>query len=228
MASNVLNGAGELKRDAQRKLILDPGIKTRAQWVADHDLNDFYWKFPTSNALHTTAPVLTNITPTSLQASVATSTPLVMSFDEAMTIGTFRNVVLRSNKEFNVGYTYAGINYDSSGAIVTTPSQEIARTSAEILHTDFWQKPPNSTEAEAIYYPFVPSALNDNFQNCFYPAVMQGSTECVKIGTSMDVSNPDRLTNTNPSCFDLQASTYKGMCTSTAGCPFSPPPYNGQ
>jgi len=223
MAGNSLNGAGELKRNAEQELILDPGIKNRTTWEAvpsgQKVLNDFTWNFLTKNSLHLTAPLLTSITPVSLAAGVVTSSPVIMAFDEPMTMGTFRDIVLRTNKVINVGYTYAGRSYDASGEVVTTTTQIATRTSVEIFHTDFWQKPLGSTEGEAIYYPFIPSSLNDNFQNCFYPAVMQGSTECV------NGAGANKLNDTNPSCFDLQAESYKGMCT-TGGCPFNPGPYN--
>lgn len=228
MAGNSLNGGGELRRNGQNKLILDPGLKTQSQWQAATGkiLDDFIWKFDTSAILDTTAPILTNVTPGSLVEGVATSTPLAMSFNKPMSIGSFREIVLRTNKQFNVGYSYAGKNFIGSTE-VTSPEQGMPeRTVAEILHSDFWQKPPNSTETDAVYYPFIPSLLNDIYQNCFYPAVLQGSNECVRVGTNMDAINQDKLTNTNPSCFDLQASSYKGFCLSGEACPFSPAPYN--
>ena len=60
--------------------------------------------------------------------------------------------------------------------------------------------------------------------------MIQNSTKCIKAG-NMDVipNDPNKLTNTNPSCYDLEAQSYKGFCTNRAGdtgCPLSPAPYN--
>jgi len=230
MSGNSLNGGGELKRNDGGNLIRDPGLKSQALWQSSKDLDDFYWKFSTANSLDTTAPVAVSLVPNSLQGSVSVSAPVSIGFNKPMSISSFREIVLQTNKIYNVGYSYAGHNFDSSGNEVTTPDVEITRTTAEILHSDFWQKPVNAGAdiAEGLYYPFVPSILNDIYQNCFYPAVLQNSTECIEADGGLNTENADRLTHINPSCFDLQASSYKQICNEDGGCPFNPPPHYAQ
>lgn len=230
MSGNALNGGGELKRNDSGNLIRDPGLKNQAQWQSSKDLDDFYWKFLTADSLDTTAPVAVSLNPNSLQGGVNVSAPISIGFNKPMSIGSFRNIILQTNKTYNVSYSYAGHNFNSSGNEITTPDEEIARTTAEILHSDFWQKPAEAGEDinGGLYYPFIPSTLNDVYQNCFYPAVLQNSVECVEADSGLNTENSDRLTHTNPSCFDLQASGYKQICSEDSGCPFNPPPYYAQ
>ncbi|MBI5732006.1 MAG: Ig-like domain-containing protein, partial [Candidatus Magasanikbacteria bacterium] len=203
MAGNSLNGGGELKINENGKIVLAPGIKTKAQWQEDKDLDDFYWKILTSAVLDTTAPKIKSISPDFKMEGVGVGTPLFIIFSKPMSMSTFGDIILRTNKIFNVWYTPAGHNLKADGTPVKL-GEAVDHTQAELLHGDFWQKPPNpqaeDEKINAIYYPFVPSSLNDLFQNCFYPAedAASISSECVK------GEGGKKLNDANPSCSDDQ------------------------
>lgn len=210
MAGNSLDGGGELRLESDELKVV-PGNNGAA---SGPPTDNFVWKFSTSAALDTTAPKLLLIKPAVNQENVSSDALLELTFDKLMSISSFSNISLKTNKDTNVWYTVKAVNYDNNvpPQEVTAPSQVPVRTTAEILHGDFIKEPIGVQSA--IYYPFAPSTINDVFQNCFYPAV-DGAGECGAADFARDAK---------PSCYNGRALPGVSTCGVGETCPYSVPP----
>ena len=202
-AGNSLNGGGEMGKNK----------KSDYQTLIGQPDDNFWWQFSTSAALDTTAPRISDIEPPIQAEQVTPSAPLSISFNKPMSIGTFRHIILKTNKDFNVWYSSQGLNYDAAGKVVTS-TVEIVRTTAELVHGPFWQTTSTLDKIGGVYYPFVSSAVSDIYQNCFYPAV-----------ADFDGSACQELKETgDPNCYNNTISPVKTFCGIGETCPFSPEP----
>lgn len=198
MAGNVLNGGGTLSM-ADGQLHVTPGVATPAQYQADSTvLLGRIWQFQTSSEPKTTAPVLSSIFPGSRVENVDPTMPLQFTFNDLMSVVGFRDIRLKTDKSFNVWYTPKAVVYPTY-------------TVAELWHGDFWKSPLASDTKGATYYPFVPSSVNDIYQNCFYKAEGENCTA-------------GALSATNPSCADGVAKPGNSVCdpVTETNCPYKP------
>lgn len=209
-AGNSLDGGGEFQLENSFLKLL-PGVNGQAEGPP---IDNFWWNFSTSADLDTIAPRLSAINPVS-GGGVSPVSPLLFTFDKLMSVGSFRDIILKTNKDFNVWYTPASRQLTVNNSEVKEITDVAHHTQAQLLHGDFWQKPVDSVEPEAIYYPFVPSAVTDIYQNCFYQAVGPGCST-------------SELSDTKPSCYDGEAKAGASLCGEGEGetCPFGSGPFN--
>ncbi|MEK9182999.1 MAG: pilin [Patescibacteria group bacterium] len=216
MANNSLDGGGELALTPSGQTILPPPKK---DGQADGPpVDNFYWSFKTSDAIKAIAPKISAITPSVKEQNVAKNAPIEIIFNELMSLGSFNNLVLKTNKQYNVWYTAAGQNLNAKGEPVqflAYGAGDAVKTKAQILHGDFWQKPPELNATDAFYYPFVSSKVTDIYQNCFYPASTDGNIVGAPDSKCQD------LKSSAPSCFDNASSAVTTPCETKENCPFS-------
>ncbi len=211
MAGNALNGGGELKLIGSQ-ITLVPGIKTKTQWETDKTLANFFWKFNTSANLDTHAPFVINIQPNINAEGISSDAPITVTFNKSMLISTFNQIILKTNKYFNVWYTPAAHNFKSDETLAGL-TDVIHHSQAELLHGPFWKRPANSTEVNASYFTFFDSRVSDIYQNCFYKAVGPGCTAA-------------QLNDPNRSCYNGAVSASTSTCKTGEICPpqFNPAP----
>lgn len=210
MANNSLDGGGELKLSPSGQSLLPQAKKDGLAEGPPAD--NFFWIFNTTNEIKSTPPQIDAITPSAKEPNVAKNAPVVIIFNELMSISSFNNLVLKTNKQYNVWYTMAGVNLNAKNLPVEmgTYGTKAVKTKAEILHGDFWLKPPELNAVDAFYYPFVSSKVTDIYQNCFYPA-----------NANMAGSKCADLPPNTPSCFDNTPSAITTPCETKENCPFS-------
>lgn len=204
MAGNSLNGGGEMGRNKKTN---EAGYKTMIGQPTDN----FWWQFSTSAQMNTSSPILQVITPSIKKEGVLPSSPLTMKFNKLMLASAFQNILLKTNKDFNVWYTPQSQNYDLNEKIIIDVTQIPNYTMAELKHGDFWQATSTSESAGAMYYPFIPSTVTDIYQNCFYKAEGPG---CSASELKVD----------NPSCYNGAPGPGASTCEAGQSCPFSPAP----
>jgi len=211
MANNSLDGGGELTTSPSgQSLILSPKKDGKAEGPP---VDNFYWSFKTTDEVKDTAPKISTITPSAKEQNVLQDALVTITFDGLMSLSSFSNLVLKTNKQYNVWYTAAGVNLNSKDKPVVLGEYGIGaaiKTRAEILHGAFWQKPPELNATDAFYYPFVSSKVIDIYQNCFYPA-----------NTDITGSKCADLQPNAPSCFDNAPSVVTTPCETKENCPFS-------
>lgn len=221
MANNSLDGGGELALTPSGQSVLPPPKKDGKAEGPPTD--DFFWSFQTSEAIEAEAPKIAAITPSVKEQNVKAGAPqnpesyapLTITFNELMSFSSFSNLVLKTNKQYNVWYTTAGVNLDAKDEpvqIFEYPGGVAVKTKVEILHGAFWQKKqPELNVVDAIYYPFVTSKVTDIYQNCFYPA----NTDTYMVDSKCVDLKPNA-----PSCFDNTPSAVTTPCESKENCPF--------
>lgn len=216
MANNSLDGGGELTTSPSgQSLILPPKKDGKAE---GSPIDDFFWSFQTSEAIKAVAPKITAVAPSVKEQNVAPNAPVAITFNELMSLSSFSNLVLKTNKQYNVWYTAKGVNLNDKGKPVVMGEYgagAATKTQAEILHGAFWQKPPELNAVDAFYYPFVSSKVIDIYQNCFYPANTAGNI------TGIPNSQCKDLPPNAPSCFDNAPSAVTTPCETKENCPFS-------
>lgn len=178
MAANSLDGGGEFKYDAVKKDFVFPQSNGKAEGPP---VDNFEWKFNTSNQKDVIPPKLTNITPKIGGEDIAQDAPLEAIFNKVISPYTFANISIKASKaDRYVWFSKNSMNYDAQGVDLSALAPDGNPLSIEpadhtklvIKHGKFWHdSPPPAPQLNVAYYPFIPSTVTDIYQNCFYPAV---------------------------------------------------------
>lgn len=219
MANNSLDGGGELKLSPSGQSLLMPPKKDGN--VDGPPVDNFFWTFNTSGVIKSDPPKISAITPSVKEQNVKAGAPITITFNELMSLSGLSNLILKTNKQYNVWYTAAGVNFNAKNLPVAMGAYgagDAVKTRAELLHGAFWQKPPELNAVDAVYYPFVSSKVIDIYQNCFYPANAESSFNDIAGGGDNKCLN---LQFGAPSCFDNAPSAVTTPCETKENCPFS-------
>jgi hypothetical protein len=119
--------------------------------------DDYSWSFSTTNSINLTAPAISSISPEILGEDVDLDQKVLITFDSSMMSSTLTsdNILLESNPEHELWYSLTSSETDGDSTVVT------------IRHGVFLE---SSEEQNYSYSVSIEDGVQNEYQNCFYPA----------------------------------------------------------